>query len=183
MLRTELLALHYATTPNKGPEFYPHCFNIQIHGDGSATPTGVKFPGGYLQTDPSIVFKLYTAPPPSSTENNWEGYQIPGPPKYAGKYESPTGPAPVVADADRGIFPDAAFQAKYEAFKKRADAEGMQFIKKLNDVQKEYGHRQYTAESEKALDPIFLEQFANLRSYEPVVAQLRQEGVRIGVLT
>lgn len=182
VLRTELLALHYALTPNKGPEFYTHCFNIQIQGSGSATPMGVQFPGGYSQNDPSIVYKLYTQPPPSSIENNWEGYRVPGPPKYAGKYEGPTGPAPVVSPTDRGIFPDAGFQAKYEAFKKKQDAEGMEFIRKLNDAQIQYGHNQYTAESEQLLVPYFKEHYAALNASQPEIQQLREEGVKIGVL-
>jgi hypothetical protein len=44
---------------------------------------------------------------------------IPGPPKYTGKYEKPTGPAPVVTPKDVGIFPDAEFQAKYDALTKK----------------------------------------------------------------
>jgi cellulase len=96
VLRTELMSLHYAS--RSGPQFYSHCFNIDVKGTGTATPEGVKFPGGYIKTDPSLVTSLYKA---DGTENSWETYKIPGPAKYAGKYESPSGPAPVVSEKER----------------------------------------------------------------------------------
>jgi hypothetical protein len=63
ILRTELLSLHgngqYLNPGLKGlPQFYTHCYNIEITGDGTATPPGVKFPGGYPKTDPGVGFIL-----------------------------------------------------------------------------------------------------------------------------
>jgi hypothetical protein len=42
------------------------------------------------------------------------GQKIPGPPVYTGKFEAPTGQAPVVTDKDIGAFPPD-FQKKYDA--------------------------------------------------------------------
>ena len=66
IFRTDLLALHgngmMGGMPKKGtgagPQFYTHCFNVKITGDGTATPPGVKFPGGYKREDPGVKFSL-----------------------------------------------------------------------------------------------------------------------------
>ncbi|KAK4445314.1 glycosyl hydrolase family 61-domain-containing protein [Podospora aff. communis PSN243] len=66
VLRHELMALHFAvsTTPGFewspiGPQFYMACFNFKVTGDGTATPKGVTFPGGYsLEKDPGLTFNL-----------------------------------------------------------------------------------------------------------------------------
>jgi len=42
---------------------------------------------------------------------------IPGPAKYAGKYDAPTGPAPTVTPEQTGAFPNAEFQAKYVKYR------------------------------------------------------------------
>lgn len=65
ILRTELLSLHgNGQYNNPGllglPQFYTHCFNIEISGEGTATPSGVKFPGGYPKNDASVGFVLGT---------------------------------------------------------------------------------------------------------------------------
>jgi hypothetical protein len=44
---------------------------------------------------------------------------IPGPPKYTGKYDAPTGSVPAVTPKDVGIFPNAEFQSKYDALAKK----------------------------------------------------------------
>jgi cellulase len=64
VLRTELLALHANTaamkmTPVSGPEFYLHCFNIEVTGNGTVTPEGNTFPGTYKPTDPGLSFVPY----------------------------------------------------------------------------------------------------------------------------
>jgi len=66
VLRTELLALHgnsFSSAPTlySGPQFYTHCFNVQISGNGNATPQGVTFPGGYKRDDPGVKFNLRAA--------------------------------------------------------------------------------------------------------------------------
>ena len=62
ILRTELIALHgnmeeLRTQSLRGEiQIYPHCFNLDIIGSGSATPEGVTFPGAYKATVPSFKF-------------------------------------------------------------------------------------------------------------------------------
>ncbi|KAF2674415.1 hypothetical protein BT63DRAFT_435525 [Microthyrium microscopicum] len=174
-LRTELVALHYSST--QGPQVYPHCFNIYINGTGTATPSGVKFPGGYAAREPGFVTNLFDK---SGKPLNWEKYVVPGPPVYAGKYDAPTGPAPVVSEKDRGIFP-AAFQAKYEAFKKKEDDEGLYFNDKINKGQESIGHNQVKGEGN--IQPAFTEHFANQRKLEAELAALRREAQQLGIAT
>ncbi len=57
---------------------------------------------------------------------------IPGPPKYNGKYDAPTGPPPVVAPKDRGAFPPE-FEAKYQDVKKKADKWMYESVAAVND--------------------------------------------------
>jgi len=129
ILRTELLSLHgngqYANPGLLGlPQFYTHCFNVEISGTGTATPTGVKFPGAYPKNDPGVHFILGTAsqyatyvcflisPPPYWSLNIYK--PVPGPPVYSGKYDSPTGPAPNVTEAQKGNTFPADFEIKYK---------------------------------------------------------------------
>jgi len=173
ILRTELLALHYA---NKGqPQFYSHCFNIDIKGDGTASPPGVRFPGAYKQKDPGIYYPLYKQ---GGAQNDWAKYPIPGPAKYAGKYEAPIGEPPVVTDKQRGAFP-AEFQKKYDAFKKKEDEEGLAFNDKLNAAQASLQHSE--VKSERNLQPIFAEHFKVQRQFNQELAQLKKEAVKLGV--
>lgn len=41
-------------TPVGGPEFYLHCFNIEVTGEGTAIPEGNTFPGTCKPTDKGI---------------------------------------------------------------------------------------------------------------------------------
>jgi len=175
VLRTELMSLHYAT--KTGPQFYSHCFNVEIQGTGTETPKGVTFPGGYTKNDPSLVFRLYNQ---GGAENSWETYKVPGPPKYAGKYEAPTGPAPVVSEKDRGVFP-TEFQAKYDAFKAKEDAEGLEFNQKLNAAQEALGHKQVDGKNEMSLMPIFGEHIKAQQGFTAELNQLRQEAIKLGI--
>jgi cellulase len=63
ILRSELLSLHgNGHTANPGlkglPQFYTHCFNIEVMGSGNANPAGVHFPGGYPKGDLGVGFVL-----------------------------------------------------------------------------------------------------------------------------
>jgi hypothetical protein len=63
ILRSELLSLHgNGKTSNPGlkglPQFYTHCFNIEIAGGGTVTPPGVRFPGAYPKKDAGVAFIL-----------------------------------------------------------------------------------------------------------------------------
>jgi hypothetical protein len=110
----------------RGPQFYTHCFNIDVTGNGNAVPKGVRFPGGYKQADPGVSFQLY-----DQKKFPWTGYVIPGPPKYAGKYDAPAGSPPIMGDKDRGQFPPE-FEAKYKAFKTKWDAFALSSAKVQN---------------------------------------------------
>jgi hypothetical protein len=174
VLRTELLSLHYAT--KTGPQFYSHCFNVDVQGSGTASPPGVKIPGAYKAKDPGLNFPLYNG----NAQNGWERYVVPGPPKYAGKYEAPTGSPPVVADKDRGIFP-AAFQKKYDALKAKEDAEGLAFNDKLNAVQQALGHSKVTPENEGKLMPVFREHMTAQQQLDKEMGELRKEAIKLGI--
>ena len=70
LLRTELLALHgnmwnregdVEPFGGRGPQFYTHCFNLDISGVGNAEPRGVKFPSpaAMKQDDYGVSFNVY----------------------------------------------------------------------------------------------------------------------------
>jgi hypothetical protein len=61
---------------------YLECFNIEVTGDGNATPSGAKFPGAYkhFRNDPGLYFDIYWGVTP---------YPIPGPPLYVPKEQAP----------------------------------------------------------------------------------------------
>ena len=129
IFRTELLSLHGNAAIN-GPQFYTHCFTLNILGSGTVVPKGVTFPGGYGKTDPGVVFRLY-----GQTQAAFDNYVsiskiisstfhadstiviqvIPGPPLYQGRYDPPTGSRPVVAAADTGSVWPADFEMEYLA--------------------------------------------------------------------
>jgi hypothetical protein len=58
---------------------------------------------------------------------------IPGPPLYRGRFDSPKGPAPVVSEKDRGLFP-AEFQVKYDAYKAKLDKHSGSTAKMVNKL-------------------------------------------------
>ncbi|KAL1872011.1 hypothetical protein VTK73DRAFT_1755 [Phialemonium thermophilum] len=75
LLRAEVIALHTAAAPN-GAQFYMSCYQLTVTGgSGSATPSGVSFPGAYTASDPGILINIHA---PLST------YTAPGPAVYAG---------------------------------------------------------------------------------------------------
>jgi cellulase len=67
VVRHEILALHFAFRENEksrvsGAQFYPICLKVKILGDGTVSPPGVKFPGGYRWNDPGILDNIYYGP-------------------------------------------------------------------------------------------------------------------------
>jgi cellulase len=72
IFRTELLALHgnnpMLPASFGGPQFYTHCFNVEILGNGTAEPAGVLFPGAYQPNDAGVKFYLGTG------GATWENY-------------------------------------------------------------------------------------------------------------
>jgi lytic cellulose monooxygenase (C1-hydroxylating) len=57
ILRVDQLSLHGNGRIN-GPQFYTHCFNLEISGNGTATPPGVTFPGGYGKNEPGVIMGI-----------------------------------------------------------------------------------------------------------------------------
>lgn len=77
VLRHETIALHEANRDG-GSQPYPQCINLQITGSGTANPDGVLGTALYKQSDPGILFNIYTQFT-STTQ-----YPVPGPPLYSG---------------------------------------------------------------------------------------------------
>jgi hypothetical protein len=175
VLRTELLSLHYAA--KSGPQFYPHCFNIEVLGAGEKLPAGVTFPGGYNKTDPHVAYALYDE---AGKPKNWEAYVPPGPSKYAGAYLPPAGAKPVVSEAQRGVFP-AQFQVKYDAFKKKLDAEALSFNNKLNAKQEALGHKEVDFANSMSLMPVFAEHRSAQAAFDKELVELKKEAVALGI--
>ncbi|CAI4219785.1 unnamed protein product [Parascedosporium putredinis] len=59
-----------------GPQFYMTCFNIEVTGDGEATPQGATFPGAYDMEAPGLNFDL----------NSTDPYPAVGPALYESEY-------------------------------------------------------------------------------------------------
>lgn len=75
LVRTEIIALHAAST-YPGAQFYMECGQLNIIGGaGTKTPATVSFPGAYHSTDPGITIDIYWPPVTN--------YTIPGPAVFA----------------------------------------------------------------------------------------------------
>jgi hypothetical protein len=58
----------------RGPQWYTHCFTVNITGTGNVEPQGVKFPGAYKRLDPGVKFILF------ANKETWKDYvRIRGP--------------------------------------------------------------------------------------------------------
>jgi cellulase len=65
VLRHELIALHDAKQKfngysQSGAQFYPVCYNVEVVGNGTVTPSGQTFPGMYKMEDPGILVDIST---------------------------------------------------------------------------------------------------------------------------
>jgi cellulase len=95
VIRHEIIALHNAMNDDyvkqmSGAQFFPQCAKVQITGEGTATPSGGKFPGLYNWDDKGILFNLFYRP---------NEYFAPGGSVYKPAVSSPlVGPQPVVND-------------------------------------------------------------------------------------
>ncbi|KAK6360608.1 hypothetical protein TWF730_006745 [Orbilia blumenaviensis] len=85
LVRAEVIALHAAFQPN-GAQFYITCYQVNVIGSGTATPSGVLLPGAYSPNDPGIYWDLY---------RSFSSYPIPGPTVYTGG----SGPATTLTTA------------------------------------------------------------------------------------
>lgn len=85
---------------------------------------------------------------------------------------------PVLSEKERGIFPPE-FQAKYEAFKKKEDEEGLAFNQKLNDEQvvTGQGKPKETAQMGKA----FSDHFKAQAAFDKELKGLREEAIKLGI--
>ncbi|KAL0959876.1 hypothetical protein HGRIS_011545 [Hohenbuehelia grisea] len=72
LLRAETIALHTAGGVG-GAQFYLSCFQINVGGSGTATPSGVSLPGAYSSNDPGILVNIY---------QQLNTYSVPGPTLY-----------------------------------------------------------------------------------------------------
>lgn len=75
VLRHEIIALHAAGSLD-GAQNYMQCVNLEVTGTGSLAPSGVLGTDLYQETDPGILYNLYTSPEPP--------YTIPGPALVSG---------------------------------------------------------------------------------------------------
>jgi len=139
VLRTELIALHgnfkelKTNLIREQIQVYNHCFNIEVIGNGSATPEGVTFPGAYKPTDFGFTFRpfmTYGNDTTGATEQNSK-YVPPGPPLYKGRYDPPTGPRPVVKET--GAYPPGSdIAAEYQSLIKTLEAPALQAADYIN---------------------------------------------------
>ncbi|KAL1962281.1 hypothetical protein VTN77DRAFT_9871 [Rasamsonia byssochlamydoides] len=74
VLRHEIIALHSAGSEN-GAQNYPQCFNLQVTGTGTESPTGVVGTELYSETDAGILVNIY---------QSLSTYEIPGPTLISG---------------------------------------------------------------------------------------------------
>ncbi|PWY75393.1 hypothetical protein BO70DRAFT_296082 [Aspergillus heteromorphus CBS 117.55] len=74
VLRHELIALHGAEETD-GAQNYPQCFNLQVTGTGTATPSGVLGTELYTSTEAGILVNIYSS---------LATYTVPGPSLYSG---------------------------------------------------------------------------------------------------
>ncbi|KAJ5920543.1 hypothetical protein N7516_011401 [Penicillium verrucosum] len=72
VMRHEIIALHSASQSN-GAQNYPQCFNLKVTGGGSDVPEGTLGEDLYTNTDPGILFNIYST---------LTSYVIPGPALY-----------------------------------------------------------------------------------------------------
>lgn len=72
VMRHEIIALHSANNRDDAQN-YPQCLNLEVTGDGSASPEGTLAEALYKDTDPGILVNIYTA---------LSSYTIPGPALY-----------------------------------------------------------------------------------------------------
>jgi len=186
VLRTELLALHgnnpMLPASFGGPQFYTHCFNVDITGNGTVEPEGVNFPGAYQPKDPGVKFYLGTG------GSTWENYPPPGPPVYAGKYDAPSGSPPQVTPAETGVFPEA-FQKKYEAYKAKQDAHALGALEKFNSLNTPKGKATADSSSGSLTAISTMSEFAKYMKQQAIDAkvlakeleELRMEAVILGI--
>jgi lytic cellulose monooxygenase (C1-hydroxylating) len=74
VLRHEIIALHGAESSD-GAQNYPQCFNLQVTGTGTDSPTGTLGEALYSESDAGILVNIY---------QSLSTYEVPGPTMYTG---------------------------------------------------------------------------------------------------
>lgn len=109
VVRHEIISLHNALNDDyikksSGAQFYPQCIKVKVTGDGTATPTGSKFPGTYKWDERGILVNIFYRA---------NEYTSPGPALYnSSVIASPKGPQPPTSNV---AMPAAYQQAKTKA--------------------------------------------------------------------
>jgi len=117
-----------------GPQFYPYCFNIDIINGGSVVPEGVNIPGAYKPGDYGVAFSPYMTYTESDTRAGTaqnSKYVPPGPPVYSGKYDNPTGPAPIVTET--GAY-NPELEVQYNNLVAKLEAGGLKLADFVNNA-------------------------------------------------
>jgi len=116
VVRHEIISLHNALNDDyikkrSGAQFYPQCAKVKVIGDGTATPKGVKFPGGYTWDEKGILVNIFYRA---------NEYISPGPALYKPEtVTAPKGDAPVVKET--GALSGAEAK-RYSDAKARSDS-------------------------------------------------------------
>jgi cellulase len=79
LVRQEIIALHQADMPgpNRGPEFYPSCAQLEVFGSGEAAPPqGYDINKGYAESGDKLWFNIYI--------NKNDEFKMPGPEVWDG---------------------------------------------------------------------------------------------------
>ena len=104
VLRHEIIALHSAESED-GAQNYPQCFNLAVSGTGTEQPSGVLGTALYQETDPGILYNIYTSV---------EDYTMPGPAEYTG-FSSSVAQSSSVATATSSAVTDSGVTASTAA--------------------------------------------------------------------
>ncbi|KAF2671250.1 hypothetical protein BT63DRAFT_412305 [Microthyrium microscopicum] len=143
ILRTELIAMHGNMKELKSNglrgqiQIYPHCFNLEITGSGTATPEGVNFPGAYKVDDAGLTFPPFATYGNDTSPGNEHNskYVPPGPPKYNGKYDAPVGPLPVPTET--GIY-SPELETTYQDLIRKIERPALKLATYINTVWPHY---------------------------------------------
>jgi len=100
VLRHETIALHQAQSAG-GSQPYPQCVNLMVTGGGSDQPAGVLGTALYQETDPGIMFNIY------SQFTNTAQYPVPGPTLYSGAASAAASSPAAAASAGSSSAPVA----------------------------------------------------------------------------
>ena len=105
IIRHEIIALHYALTPDLGTQHYPQCFNVIVSGSGTDIPEGVLGTELYGRPDDEAGLKYDILQDPLPP------YPIPGPGLADGAVPGAAQEVPVVTQSAEAIPAEATAAA------------------------------------------------------------------------